>query len=104
MRTRGKVYGKLVAGAGTMAAALGGAGALASRLAERDSKVLNAIGLLLTHFGSTLDDVAELGAEKLKEANDDALAKQENLRATLTGFQMDLDKGDKEQILLRSRR
>ena len=104
MQTRGKVYGHLVAGAGTMAVALGGAGALASKLAKGDNKVLNAIGLVLTHFGSTLDDVAELGAEKLKEANDDAVANKEYLRATLTGFQMDLDKGEEEQILLRSRR
>ena len=51
-----------------------------------------------------VNDAAKLAGDKLKEINAEALAKQDYLAATLTGFRMDLDEGEEEQILLRSRR
>lgn len=102
MRNRGKVAEHLLGGAGALAAALGGAGALAAALLERKSKMLGAIGHLVSHFGSSLNGLAELGGEKLRDVNSEALAKHEYLAATLTRFQMDLEKGEEEKILLRS--
>ena len=49
-------------------------------------------------------DAAKLAGDKLREINSEALAKQDYLTATLTGFRLDLDKGEEERILLRSRR
>lgn len=103
-KNRGKVAEGLLDGAGGLAAALGGGAALAGALLERKSKVLGAIGLLMSHFGSGMSDLAKMGGDKLREANAEAVAKHQYLTATLTGFQIDLDNGEKEQILLRSRR
>jgi Double-GTPase 2 len=84
---------------------LGGAGALAAALIGRKVKLPGPIGLLLSHVGPNLmNDATKLAGDKLKKINSEALAKQEYLAATLTGFRMDLDKGEEEQILLRSRR
>lgn len=104
MRDRGKVYENLVSGAGAMAAALGGVGALAAKLSARDNKVIASIGLALTYFGSAIEDAAKLGGEKLVAANSDAIAKHDNLRATLTGFQVQLAAAEDDEIFLRSSR
>lgn len=100
----GKVAEVLVAGGMTIASALGGAGTLAAALAKRENKVLGAVGFLLANLGSSLNDVARLGGDKLRDANADALSKHQDLKATLTGFQMDLRRGEDDQILLLSRR
>ncbi|MGC5310260.1 hypothetical protein [Micromonospora zamorensis] len=39
---------------------------------------------------------------KLRAANAEALSKKEFVSATLTGFRMDLEKGEESQILIRS--
>ncbi|WP_207454668.1 TRAFAC clade GTPase domain-containing protein [Herbiconiux sp. SYSU D00978] len=104
MQGGGKVFEHLIRGAGAMAAAAGGIGALAVKLSQGDNKLLTSLGLILTHFGSALEDAAEMGAEKLKRANEDALAKKETLRAVLTGFQLSLIQGESERILLRGSR
>jgi energy-coupling factor transporter ATP-binding protein EcfA2 len=104
MNGRGKVYRHLVDGAGAMAGALGGIGALATKLSKGDNKLIKSLGLVLTHFGSAIEDVAKVVGDKLVDANKDAVAKEENLRATLTGFQMDLAGGEEGQIFLRSDR
>lgn len=49
-------------------------------------------------------DAAKLAGDKLRDINSEARAKQDNLKATLSGFRMDLEKGELEQTLLRSRR
>jgi hypothetical protein len=49
-------------------------------------------------------NVAKLAGEQLGEHNSEALAKHDYLTATLTSFRMDLNKAEKEEILLRSRR
>lgn len=95
---------ELMGGLVALAAALGGIGGLAAALIGRKNKLLGAMGLLLAQFGSSLNDAAKQGGEKLKEANAEARQKQETLKATLTGFRMDLDKGEEEHILLKSLR
>jgi hypothetical protein len=84
---------------------LGGAGALATALIGRKSKLPGPVGQLLSRVGPDLmDEAARLAGDKLRKLNADALARHEYLAATLTGFRLDLDKGEDEQILLRSRR
>lgn len=88
---------------------LGGAGALAAVLIGIKVKPAGPIGALMKLVGAVLseevlDDAAKLAGDKLREINAEALAKRDYLTATLTGFRMDLEKGEKEQILLRSRR
>jgi hypothetical protein len=84
---------------------LGGAGPLAAGLIGRKGKLPGPIGLLLNLVARDLvNNAAQLVGNKLREFNAEALAKQEYLAATLSGFRMDLDKGEEEQILLRSRR
>ena len=104
MTDRGKVYEHLVAGGVSMAAALGGLGALATKLAGKDNKLLTSLGLILTHFGSAIEDLAKMGGDKLTAANRDAVSKHENLRSTLTGFQLKLDEAEAEEVFLRSSR
>ncbi|MEU8404984.1 hypothetical protein AB0C19_02140 [Micromonospora sp. NPDC048842] len=43
-----------------------------------------------------------MAGDKLRAANAEALSKKEFLSATLTDFRMDLDKGEENQILIRS--
>lgn len=95
---------ELMSGLGTLAAALGGIGGLAAALIGRKNKLVGVIGLLLAQFGSSLNDAAKQGGERLKEANAEARKKQETLKATLTGFRMDLDKGEEQHVLLKSLR
>lgn len=84
---------------------LGGAGALATALIGRKVKLPGPVGLLLSSIGPSLvNEAAKLAGDRLKKANAEALAKKEYLAATLTGFRLDLDRGEDEQILLRSRR
>lgn len=104
MQSRGKVYKHFIDGAISMAAALGGLGALAVKLDKSDNKILKYLGLALIHFGSAIEEVAKLVGDKLLNANEDAVAKEENLRATLTGFRMDLANGEAEKIFIRSDR
>lgn len=93
----GKVVENLVGGAGTLAAAL-----IGSRMKQTGpaSPLLKLVGLILSK--EVLDDAARLVGEKLREKNAEAIAKHDYMTATLTGFRMDLDKGEEEQILLRS--
>lgn len=88
---------------------LGGAGALAAVLIGRRVWPSSPGGALLTLVGSVLskevvESAAKLAGDKLKERNADALARHDYLTATLTGFRIDLDMGEKEQVLLRSQR
>lgn len=85
---------------------LKGASALAGVLLGIKAKS-GPIGLLLNVLSVVLskevvDDVVKIADDNLKAMNADALAKKDNLRAMLTGFQMDLDRGEAEQILLKS--
>lgn len=95
------VAAELMSGAVALADKLGGARALGALLARNSNKWLAAAGLLIATFGSGLDDFAKWGGVKLQEANAEAVAKQESLRATLTGFRLDLEKSTEDQILHR---
>jgi hypothetical protein len=83
-------------------ALLRGAGPLAAALVGTKSKFLGVVGQVLNIVGPSLADAAGLNGDKLREVNADALAKKDHLRATLTRFGMDLDRGEDERILLRS--
>ena len=91
---QGKVVEMLLRGAGPLAAALVGT----------KSKFLGVVGLVLNIVGPSLAEAAGLTGDKLKEVNSDALAKKDHLRATLTRFGMELDKGEEDRVLLRSLR
>ncbi|MGY1734597.1 TRAFAC clade GTPase domain-containing protein [Geodermatophilus sp. SYSU D00684] len=83
---------------------LRGVGPMADVLLERLSKLPGPLGRLSRLVRPSLDHVTTLAGDKLREINAEALAKQDHLRATLTGFRMDLERGEAERILLRSRR
>jgi hypothetical protein len=54
---------------------------------------------------STLvNSAAQLAGDKLKERNAEALSKHDYLAAVLTGYQMDLEKGEADEVLLLSQR
>lgn len=68
-------------------------------------KLPGRVGLLLSLIDPKyLDDAAKLAGDKLREAQSDALAKRDYMKAALTGFRIDLENGEKEKILLRSAR
>lgn len=60
---------------------------------------------LARHVGrAAIEAAGNLVRDKLKERNRDAFAKKDYMAAALTGFRLALDKGEDEQILLRSQR
>jgi hypothetical protein len=83
---------------------LRGVGPMAHVLFERLSKLPGPLGRLSMFVRPSLDQVTTLAGDKLREMNAEALAKQDYLRAILTGFRMDLERGEAEHRLLRSRR
>lgn len=59
---------------------------------------------VLMKFGPDfLTDASRLAGHKLAAANANAKATHDNLLATITGFQMDLERAEGEKVLLRSR-
>jgi hypothetical protein len=62
------------------------------------------LGYFFGTAGPSLQLVAQLAGDKLKEMNDEARAKGDNLNATLTGFRLDLEGGEEQGIFLRSLR
>jgi hypothetical protein len=65
----------------------------------------NLVGLVGAFVSrEVLEDVAKQAGNKLRDINEAALAKNDYLTATLTGFRMDLEKGELEEILIRSQR
>ncbi|MGF9660527.1 ATP/GTP-binding protein [Arthrobacter crystallopoietes] len=96
----GQVSERLL-GAGAVGAA-GLASALLGSRVRLPALLQGFIGVALSR--GLLDDAARLAGDRLREINADAVAKHNYMTATLTGFRMDLEKGEKEKILLRSRR
>lgn len=92
-----KVAENLLSGAGILAAALVGN---KFKPAGPAGPLLKFVGLILSK--EVIDAATRLAGEKLKEANAQAMAQKDYMAATLTGFRIDLDKGEKDQILLRS--
>jgi hypothetical protein len=91
----GKVGENLLRGAGPLAAAL---------IGRKGKQLPGPLGQLLKFVGPGVNDAAQLAGDKLRAINSEALAKHDYLRATLTGFRMDLDRAEEDQIFLRSRR
>ena len=81
------------------------AGPLAAALIARKRRLPPPIENLLSFVNSDLvNEAAKLAGDKLRKINSEALARHDHLAATLSGFRMDLDRGEREQVLLRSRR
>jgi hypothetical protein len=92
----GKVVENLLAGAGGLAAGL---------IGRKGISLPGPFGRLMSIVGPDLVSAAvKVAGDKLGEMNAQALAKHEYLTATLTGFRMDLDKGEEKRVLLRSLR
>lgn len=83
---------------------LRGAGSLAASLLGR-ARMSGPLGLLLNFVGpDVVQEAANMAEDKLKDINAQAMAKRDFITATLTGFRMDLVKGEEAETLLRSRR
>lgn len=102
---RGKVaemlLGRGAAAAGVLVVLLG--------LVGRGAQRLGPIGKLIAFAAAVvtkdhLEAALKLADEKLREANKEALANGDYLRAALTQFSIDLEDGEKHQVLLRSAR
>jgi len=79
----------------------GGSKLLAAALLGRQKK--GKLGALLALLSpDVIDEAAQMAGDKLRELNAQALAKHNFVTATLTQFQMDLDKGEEDDVLLRS--
>lgn len=88
--------------AGAMALAmLGSRKKLPGRLGIAATALATAVNLVPK---SAIDDAASLAGEKLAAVNARALAAKENVTAILTGFKLDLERAEKDRVLLRSRR
>lgn len=94
MHLPGKLVENLLRGAGSLAASLLG-----------KARMSGPLGLLLNFVGpDVVQEAANMAEDKLKEINAQAVAKRDFITATLTGFRMDLVKGEDAKTLLRSRR
>lgn len=80
-----------------------GAGNVAAGLVGRKQKA--GLGLLLGLLGpDVVREAAKLAGDGLQELNAQARARHDRLSETLTRFKMDLNEGEIDQVLLRSRR
>ena len=87
-------------------------GAPAIALTMLGTKVLRLpgpVGVVATILSTSLSkdavtDAANLAGEKLRTVNAQALEKKQTLTAILTRFKMDLEQGERDEVLLRSRR
>jgi hypothetical protein len=83
---------------------LGGITPVVDVLFKRLSSLPGPLGYFFGTAGPSLQLVARMAGDKLKEMNDEARAKGDNLRATLTGFRLDLERGEERRIFLKSLR
>jgi hypothetical protein len=98
----GKVVESLIGHAGSMV----GAAAMAATLINK-VKLPGPFGmvqgvLVRALSDGLLQDAVNIADDQLKKINSDAIAKRDYLAATLTKFQMDLNRAEKEKIFLRS--
>ena len=87
---------------------LNGAAALADVLVTT-AKFAGVTGRLLSLVGrntitTTMSAAAKLGGEQLKKLNVDARNRHDHLAEVLTRFGLDLERGEEDRVLLRSRR
>jgi hypothetical protein len=91
-----EVAEKLMTGVGAFAAALIG-----------KKKFAGPKGALMAAFGAKVFEpaigaAAKLAGDKLRARNAEAIARQDHMAAVLTGFQIALDDGEEQHVLLRS--
>lgn len=95
----GKIAEKLLnvgnLGVGGLAAAMMGKQKLFGKVA-----LIQAVVSLMSK--DVVNEAVKLVGEKLREANEEALAKHNYLQAMLTGFKIDLEKAEAEKVFLRS--
>lgn len=96
---RGKVAENLLSGAGPLAAVLIGKGGAMPGPIGSLLKLVNAVV-----SREVIEQAARLAGDQLQAANSEAIAKRNHLAATLTGFQLDLEKGEEERVILRSQK
>ena len=87
---------------------LGGAGALATALIGK-MKIGGPKGLVFALVArpvvtAAMDAAAKLAGDQLRHRHEEALARNDYMAAALTGFGIDLEKGEADSVLLRSRR
>lgn len=108
-----KVAVLLKTGAQVAIAALGKKGAIGNGgkadLANAPGLMKQAGGVVLGWVAKqigpeAIDSLADMAGEKLKELNSNSLKKRDYLSATLSGFQLALEKGEQDLVLFRSRR
>ena len=97
-RIAGQVVEELLAGAPALAAAL-----------MSKAKYAGPKGVAVWLAGragvtAAMSAAAKLSSDQLRKMNSDALAKQDYMAAVLTRFRLDMDDGEENGILLRSRR
>lgn len=68
------------------------------------NKLPGPLGKVLAFIVPWLSDAAEMAGSKLSDAQANALAQQDHLRAALTGFRIDLENAEERRILIRSPR
>lgn len=99
----GAVAEQFLGGAGPLAATM--LGNVGGRVLKVGAKVSRMLGFIdLDVIGSVTSTVTQLAGDSLKKRNAEARAKQDNIVAVLTGFLMDLEAGEADRVLLRSRR
>jgi hypothetical protein len=92
-------------GTKVLAELLGGAGALAAAMLGK-GKGAGLVGKLakLAVVTAAMKAAVQLAGDKLKEKHDEARANHNDMAAVLTGFRLDLEKGEEEQVLLLSKK
>ncbi|MGE3192029.1 MAG: ATP/GTP-binding protein [Microbacteriaceae bacterium] len=102
-QTTAKVAERLIRGLGAFAKALGGIAALLARLRPK-SKTMIAIVGLLAQFADDIEDLVHAGGDKLRKIHDAARENGDLLKAMLAGFRIDLENGERDDVLLRAPR
>ncbi|WP_235480561.1 ATP/GTP-binding protein [Agreia sp. Leaf210] len=102
---RGKVAETLLG----QASALAGVVAVLVGFIGRAARLPGPVGAVAAFISSVIskemiEKAANLAGVKLREANAEAVAKGDYLRAALTQFGVDLEEGEEREVLLRSRR
>jgi uncharacterized membrane protein YebE (DUF533 family) len=92
-------------GTKVLAELLGGAGALAAAMLGK-GKGAGLVGKLakLAVVTAAMKAAVQLAGDKLKEKHDEARANHNDMAAVLTGFRLDLEKGEEERVLLLSKK
>ncbi len=93
-----KVAEMLLEGASTLA------GAMIGKAKFEDPRALLAALVGTKVVSAAMRTAVKLGADQLGKMNSEALAKKDYMAAVLTRFELDLDDGEAERVLLRSKK